>query len=126
MGSSFAEPVKYKMNIFKWYSARCVSSVFELFISGWLLLCSEAKIVDGKTCKVADLDRIFIATNVVTREERGPDLGRRHQGEPLTQWEFVEALICISCAKFVDTKQTKSGAEAMTLLIEKHLLPLRE
>ena len=66
---------------------------------------------------VQELDRIFIATNVAKT------VYERNNTRSLARYEFLESIVRTALAKYYNTKITTSQSAAVSLLLEKHLLP---
>lgn len=78
------------------------------------LFCNKCKIPD-KTCNLATIDRIFIATNVSTNGSKGS----RDQ----ERYEFLEILVRLANNKYKDTGLAPSASEALRKLLEDNVFP---
>eukprot|EP00947_MAST-08B_sp_MAST-8B-sp1_P001108 g1108.t1 len=75
-------------------------------------------IVDEKTAKTADLDRIFVTVNVQKRKED------KNNSKAMTRFEFLEALVRIAMLKFMQNGAETSVAKAFEKLCREHVAKL--
>ena len=74
------------------------------------------KIVDKQTLNTADVDRIFIATNVELEAMEGND------DRNLCRFEFYEIIVRLAKTKFYDRGDSPSISHAVRRMIENHVL----
>lgn len=69
---------------------------------------------------MARIDQFFISTNFeAENQENNPD-------KSLIRFEFIELLVRVAKAKYLDAGTTSTIADAFEHLLETNILPLRE
>jgi len=80
--------------------------------------CFQIKVVPDDKVPLATIDRAFVAANVEL--EKIP--GNVNPDNALNRYEFVEIIVRLAKAKYIDTGNTKSYSEALKKLIQNHIL----
>ena len=83
------------------------------------VFCNKCKIPDAKTCNLATIDRIYIATNVNQNATGGAGQGDKD----LVRYEFLEIIVRLANAKYKDSGVTFSTTEAVRKLLEDNIFP---
>ena len=86
------------------------------------LFCNKCKIPDSKSCNLATIDRIYIATNVNQNAPGGGSQGDKD----LVRYEFLEIIVRLANAKYKDSGVTFSTIEAVRKLLEENIFPNME
>ena len=87
------------------------------------VFCNKCKITDNKSCNLATIDRIYIATNV----NQNAGAGGNSQGDKdLVRYEFLEIIVRLANAKYKDSGVTFSTTEAVRKLLEDNIFPNME
>eukprot|EP01029_Cantina_marsupialis_P013887 TRINITY_DN307_c2_g4_i5.p1 TRINITY_DN307_c2_g4~~TRINITY_DN307_c2_g4_i5.p1 ORF type:complete len:1353 (+),score=428.01 TRINITY_DN307_c2_g4_i5:100-4158(+) len=105
-------------SIFKYYSP--LSSGADPVFMGWngfTELMNHCGIPDEDSCRLKDLDTVFITVNASKHKNL------RNPSRALTRFKFLEALVRVAQTKFVRSKICNSIPVATRVLIQKHLLP---
>ena len=113
------------LEIFKYWSSRQgAGTPFGMSMTTFSYLCGKAGLVDDNTCKLADIDRIFISSNVTKNDYAGPSkLSKRNTIKYLMRYEWLEAIVRIASRKFVESGLQKNTSSAVSELIENYLKP---
>lgn len=108
-------------NVFKQYACRgTMADPFSIQLNSFTEFCVDAKLPDDSTCKISDLDYIFVACNVAEKRHSYQTNNRAHS---LCRYEFCEAIVRLAVAKFVRPGTIPDVAEATRVLVEKHIIP---
>ena len=81
--------------------------------------CQTWNIIDSNL-KMADIDRIFIATNVELEEQEGND------DRSLCRFEFYEIITRMAKTKYFESNMSRSIADSIERLLLEYILPLGE
>jgi hypothetical protein len=77
--------------------------------------CDTCKMIDGKTFNLADIDRLFIATNVeIVANDENPD-------KELCRFEFFEILLRIGDFKYRQKGVCNTYSEALEKMVKEHV-----
>ncbi len=77
--------------------------------------CDQCKLIDAKTFNLADIDRLFIATNVeIVANDENPD-------KELCRFEFFEILLRIGDFKYKQKGVCSSYSEALEKVVKDHV-----
>ena len=82
---------------------------FAIKMVGWREFMEDAAIPEQNSdaCTREDCDRIFMAANIIDREQKGNAEWTQHNApDSLTRWEFLEAIIRLACAKYIPSVKT--------------------
>eukprot|EP00931_Biecheleriopsis_adriatica_P090379 TRINITY_DN64379_c0_g1_i1.p1 TRINITY_DN64379_c0_g1~~TRINITY_DN64379_c0_g1_i1.p1 ORF type:complete len:932 (-),score=168.48 TRINITY_DN64379_c0_g1_i1:53-2848(-) len=83
----------------------------------------EAGLVDGQATRLCDVDRLFIASNVMSSEQRKDMLVRNDK--QLVRFQFLEFILRIADQHFRQSKGFASMTQAVSQVLE-HLRPIAE
>ena len=88
----------------------------------WIDFTNYCQIWDliDKNLKMADVDRIFIATNVELDDQEGND------DRSLCRFEFYEIITRMAKTKYLDSNRVASISEALEMILVEHVLPKAE
>jgi len=98
-------------------------SIFDMGWNGFTDFCNEFDVLDTAFCRLKDVDTIFIATNVQLGEPIKAAEKKRNNQRSLTRFEFIEAIMRLAKAKYVNSGRATRYVEAVKLLIDEHVLP---
>ena len=87
--------------------------------SDWLDDCNITEANNVPQCNRAALDRVFIVTN--REDDQEDNTADANDDRALMRFEFLEIIIRIAIAKFIDTKKTDSVTAAVKRLLSDHI-----
>jgi hypothetical protein len=88
-------------------------------MNGFSEFAQDCELIDDGTCKLADLDRIFIATNVALPGMRSDD----NPDRALMRFEFLEAVCRVAIAKYKESGSGLTESESIEKLISTLIEP---
>jgi len=120
--------------IYAMFSYYCVASEgFDRYVmgeSGFGRLVGDARLADAssRSCKLSDLDTVFISTNYEDRTTSSLEARRLNDANPdraLMRFEFLQLLVRLAVAKYVRDErcELRDVSEALELLFSEVLEP---
>ena len=108
-------------NIYRPYSALgMINGIYSISLNTYTELVREVlNLVDGETLKLNDIDMLFIVVNAVRKGDFNPPNG-------LIRYQFLEILLRIALKKYHISSLYSSQSEAVSGLINTHLLCLKD
>ncbi|KAL6759102.1 hypothetical protein V8C86DRAFT_1376225 [Haematococcus lacustris] len=102
------------LRIFDYYASLSSGDPFSLHLNAWGLLMTECQVPDEQSThvKMCDLDQLFVATNF--EEDRRLVQGQLNLDHALMRFEFLEAIIHVAIAKFIESRPLKKGKKKKT------------
>ena len=122
--------------IFKCFPTICASySYFSLMGTGigeaaysmsfnqWKSFVRDCEMEDQKVkgCRSADLDTMFVSSNF--EEDKKSEMNQENDDNSLMRFEFLEILVRVAIARYIQTKALDDVSEAVEELCEKIILP---
>ena len=105
---------------FDFYATTSTGDGFCLKLNGYSELLDDLNIPEASgPCATGGLDRIFIAVNSGTSKQNATDV---NDIKSLMRYEYLEAMIRIAYAKFVQTEKCESIEDGLRRLCEEHIL----
>eukprot|EP01029_Cantina_marsupialis_P004769 TRINITY_DN14985_c0_g1_i3.p1 TRINITY_DN14985_c0_g1~~TRINITY_DN14985_c0_g1_i3.p1 ORF type:complete len:916 (-),score=232.05 TRINITY_DN14985_c0_g1_i3:194-2941(-) len=108
----------YKTGLIPYAFRSCAGTDSTTIFVGWNVyteLMNNLGVPDQGTCKLKDLDTLFIAVNAgpISKEENNPQ-------RLFTRFEFLESLVRVAELKYMRSKFCASLPEAVTIVLNDH------
>jgi len=99
------------LRIFDWYACLGSGDPFSMQIGAWGQLMTDTNIADdrSKGCKLSDLDRVFLATNL---EEGKSEADKINLDNSLMRFEFLEGILRVTVVKAFESKPLKQKGKS--------------
>eukprot|EP00891_Asterochloris_glomerata_P005689 jgi/Astpho2/5689/fgenesh1_pg.00079_%23_100_t len=108
---------------FMYYSCGGSSDTFHMSLNQFTSFLEDCKIADGDSQYVrrSDCDTIFIVANF--QPNKNDPMNAINDEHALMRFEFIEAVSRLAIAKYGKAQETDDIVEAMSLLIQRNMLP---